>query len=197
VHGGQLGHPRLEQSARLEHAGDLAEADLLTAAQQLARHQLGGDEDAARLAAAHLKHARLGQGLDRLAQGRPADPHLRRQVALGRQAVARVQVAALDLLGDLLHGFLEGAASRDRLKRAHCRGDHRSATARLATSTRSSACRSATSTGVPPSVAAVAIASSSLSIACSMRARSTSGPPPDHSQATWISPPQLARKSGT
>ena len=44
-----------------------------------------------------------------------------------------MQLAALDLLGDLLHRFLEGPASRDGLKRAHCRGDHRSATARLAT----------------------------------------------------------------
>ena len=98
--------------------GDLAEADLLAAAQQLARHQLGGHEDAARLAAAHLEHARLGQHLDRLAQGRAADPHLRGQLALGGQAVADVQVAGLDLLGDLLDGLLEGPARRDGLERA-------------------------------------------------------------------------------
>ena len=59
VHRGELGHARLEQPARLEHAGDLAEADLLAAAQQLARHQLRGDEDAAGLAAPHLEHAGL------------------------------------------------------------------------------------------------------------------------------------------
>ena len=61
VHGRQLGHARLEQAARLQHAGDLAEADLLAAAQQLARDQLGGHEDPAGLAAAHLEHAGLGE----------------------------------------------------------------------------------------------------------------------------------------
>ena len=122
VHRGQLRHARLEQPARLEHAGDLAEADLLAAAQQLARHQLRGDEDAAGLAAADLEHAGLAERLDRLAQGRAADPHLGGQLALGGQPVAGVQVAGLDLLGDLLDGLLERPAGRDGLEGAHGTG---------------------------------------------------------------------------
>ena len=35
---------------------------------------------------------------------------MRRELALGRQAVAHVQVAGLDPLGDLLDGLLEGTA---------------------------------------------------------------------------------------
>ena len=69
-----------------------------------------GDEDAAGLAAAHLEHARLGQHLHGLTQRRAADAHRCRELALGGQAVAHVQVAGLDPLGDLLDSLLEGTA---------------------------------------------------------------------------------------
>ncbi len=110
VHGRELRDARLEQAARLEHARHLAHADRLARAQELARDQLRADEDPAGLAAAHVEHAGLGQRPHRLAQGRAADPHLGGELALGGEAVADVQVARLDLLGDLLDGFLERAA---------------------------------------------------------------------------------------
>ena len=98
----------------------------------------------------------------------PADPHLGGQLALGGQPVAGVQVAGLDLLGDLLDGLLEGPASRDGLEGLR-KGQERRVH-RLPASTRSSAWRSATSSGVRPSAAALAIARSRLSIALAMRA---------------------------
>ena len=67
-------------------------------------------EDPAGLTAAHRENAGLGQHLHGLAQRRAADAHQRRELALGGQAVAHVQVAGLDPLGDLLDGLLEGTA---------------------------------------------------------------------------------------
>ena len=179
---GQLGHARLEQPPGLQDPGDLTEADLLARFQQLARNQLGGHEDAARLSSAHLEHAGLGERLDRLAQRRPADAHLRRQVSLGGQAVAGMQVARLDLVGDLLDGFLERPARCHRLERAF-RPEH--GAHRLAASTRSSAWRSATSSGVRRSCSAVAIARSRQSMAPAISCCSDGPPRPAfHSAAT-------------
>ena len=140
------------------------------------------------LAAPDLEHAGLGQHLDRLAQGRAADLHARGKLALGGEAVAHVQVAGLDLLRDLLDGLLEGAPRGDRFEVAlqtgasiwpvggRDAGDHVRADA-----TRSSAWRSATSTGVEPSASAVAIARSRQSMARSTRSPSSGPSWPYHS----------------
>src|SRR5215213_9062884 len=110
VHRGELRHARLEQAARLEYAGDLAHAYRLPAPQQIARDQLGRDEDPTRLPAPHREHAGLGEDLHGLTQGRAADAHLGGELALGWQPVAHVKVARLDALGDLLDRLLEGTA---------------------------------------------------------------------------------------
>ncbi len=110
VHRGELRHARLEQAACLEHARHLAHANGLAAPEQVARDQLGRDEDPAGLAAAHRQHSRLGQHLHGLAQSGAADAHESRELALGRQPVANVKVAGLDPLGDLLDSLLEGTA---------------------------------------------------------------------------------------
>ncbi len=62
VDGGELGHARLEQPARLEHAGHLAHADLLTLLQELAGHEL----------AAPRRCRRPGRGAPRARRPRPA-----------------------------------------------------------------------------------------------------------------------------
>jgi hypothetical protein len=116
MHCGQLRDARLEQSPRLEDTGDLADAHLPSNLHKIARHQLAADEDPAGLAAADLEHACVHQRLDGLADGRPADLHLRREIAFGGQPVARMEVAGTQLVGDLLQSLLERAPGRYRLE---------------------------------------------------------------------------------
>ena len=210
VHRRELGDARLEQPPRLEHAGHLADAHLPSDPDEIARHQLAANEDAARLTAPHLEHAGVDQRLDGLADGRPADLHLRGEIALGRQPVAGVKVPRAHLVGDLLERFLERAARRDRLELAFHRqrvygGASAQATAaspreprsRRARSTRSSACRSATVAGGSPVRFDSASASSSRPIAVATCASTSASSARLHSAEQLISPPQLARKSGT
>ena len=111
----------------------------------------------------------------------------------------------LDLLGDLLDGLLEGPASRDGLERALQTG----ASIGGASPARAGSCaarrRPARAPGArrpraacESSAPAVAIARVEAVHRARRSARSSPGPrSPYHSRATWISPPQLARKSGT
>src|SRR3954452_19739658 len=118
-HRGELGDARLEQAARLEHQGDLADAHRGALAHELDRDDVGRDEHAAPRTAAHGEQSRLAEHLDGLAQRRPADLHLRGQRALAGQLVAHAQLAPTDLLGDLFRGLLEGATGTDGLEHAH------------------------------------------------------------------------------
>ena len=58
AHGGELRDARLEHPARLEHAGDLAEAQRRALAHELDADDVGGHEHAAAGPAADLEHAR-------------------------------------------------------------------------------------------------------------------------------------------
>ena len=60
------------------------------------------------------KHARHFQTAQRLAQDVAADAELLREVALGRQLVARLENAERQLLADALADFLERAPGVDR-----------------------------------------------------------------------------------
>jgi hypothetical protein len=71
-----------------------------------------GDEDAARPAAAHADELRGRQQAQRLAQRGPADPELVRQLLLGADAVARAEVAFLEVAADLAGDLLARARRR-------------------------------------------------------------------------------------
>ena len=211
VHRRELRDARLEQAARLEHAGHLADAHLPARLDEVARHELAADEDAAGLAAAHLEHAGVDERLDGLANGRPADLHLRGEVALGRQPVAGMQLAGAQLVGDLLERLLERAPRRNRLELPFHRqrvygGASAQATAASPRGRPFAACaldaleRVALGDGRRRLARAAAPrrARRPAGPSRSRRAASTSASSARrHSAEQLIRPPQLARKSGT
>src|SRR4051794_24782051 len=117
-HGGQLGDARLEHPPRLQHAGDLAEAQGAELADELDADDVGGDEHAAAGAAADLQQAGFDEDLDGLAQRRPADLHLRGEGPLARKLVADPQLTDADLVRDLLGRLLEGPTRLHRREHA-------------------------------------------------------------------------------
>ena len=73
--------------------------------------RLLGDEGAARAAAARDEVAALGQGRQRLAQGRARDREFARELALGRQLASGLQQAEPDRGAEPLDRLLEGASA--------------------------------------------------------------------------------------
>ena len=106
----KLRDARLDQAARLEDAGDLAEAQLGLGSQQLERDVARGDRGAAARAGAHLQDAGVCEHAHGLAHGRAADLHRRGELAFGREPVALAELAEPDPVRDLLDGALERAS---------------------------------------------------------------------------------------
>ena len=75
-------------------------------------------------AVAHLGHPEHGQRAQRLAQRRAAHAHRRRQLALGRQPVARPEMALLDQVEQARDDLLRHRLPRDGAERGW--SDHRS-----------------------------------------------------------------------
>ena len=115
VEPGELGHPGLEQTTRLEDPRYLADPELGTLFDEAGRDDVGTDEHAARGADLDRDDPRFGQQLDRFTQGGAADGHLLGERALRRQAVADVQVARPDGVGDLPYRLFEGRARLNRM----------------------------------------------------------------------------------
>ena len=110
---GELRDARLDQPARLEHAGDLAEPQLGLRAQQLEGDVAGGHRGAAVRPGPHAEDTGVGEHAHGLAHGGAADLHRGGELALGGEAVAFAQLAEADALGDLLDGALERAPRAD------------------------------------------------------------------------------------
>ena len=115
---GQAHHQVLDVQARLGQLGDRDRAE----AQHVAHHVVHAvrvarlDEGAALGALLQADDAGDLEAAQRFAQGVAADAELQRELALGRQLVARAQRAGGDLGADPLADLLEGAPGVDRLE---------------------------------------------------------------------------------
>ncbi len=123
----------LEDDRSLEHATCAQDVDggsLLELHRRIEGdrgHEVGCDEDPARLAATDVDEPRQLEHPQRLAERRLRDAELRGKVALVRQPVARAQARPLDGLGQVLDRGLEGARRADRLDLERRRRGHRAA----------------------------------------------------------------------
>jgi hypothetical protein len=116
--GRQAGQRDLEQQARLEQLVERHGAGLEhhrdRVAEAAAHALLGGsgDEDAAARPLGGADQVAAGEQPERLAQGRPADTELGRQILLAPEEVVRTQPLLLDVVLDLDGHLLAGGTDR-------------------------------------------------------------------------------------
>ena len=104
----------LENSARFVHLFAREAMERRQEAQGLRHERRGPVRDVRARAVARLHDPHRRQGAKSGADGGPADPDMRRQIALGGQTVAAAQLAPLDEAAHVRHHLL-GAAFRDAL----------------------------------------------------------------------------------
>ena len=115
---GEAHHQVLDVDARLGQLGDRDRAEAQQVADDVV-HPVGVarlDERSALGALVQADDAGDLEAAQRFAQGVAADAELQRELALGRQLVARAQRAGGDLGADAVADLLEGAAGVDRLE---------------------------------------------------------------------------------
>jgi hypothetical protein len=111
IDGGELGDAWFEQTACFEDGGHFAFGKARMVVKQPARDELGHDGGAAPGTGPNLNYPFLGEDSKSLSHCGSADVELSRELALGWEPFARLEVANPDRLGDLRNCLVGGTAS--------------------------------------------------------------------------------------
>ena len=110
------GDVRLDEPARLQHAGDLADRNLDMGLYLRGRHRLGPDEDAATGTRFDAQRPGVAEHGDRVPKGGAADAHGLGEGPLRGQTVADSQIPGEQRELDLFDRVLQGPACLDALR---------------------------------------------------------------------------------